>query len=428
MNAKEAVDALDHAVKPFTRHDCLSKSVEFLSFCAAATEMTSGRAKGDFLADRLSMASNESTLFGCLSLFRKSLNVGPGKDKEMMAAVTSDYADAVLRLIREYPVEVTAIIFTKKDDKEGKTWDLFEIARFEEVEQSPVPERRIQYRLKVELTEPLIHGDENRHGNAILFRKRKTSTGMLLPFYSSNSIGHHLRVLLAEDFLRRVGLHPSTTDRRYMVWFNEFLHNGGKLGAASKDFCKRIGGTAAGSIKSDGMRELRNILPFISLMGGNAKGSFEGRIMIKDLRPVCAEWGTGNRKCSDLLSWEFGTTPDPFAALSVSKSEAKKVEKDGGEAQANTSMIYKFQALSVGTELEGGFNLSNHATEIEESCFGHGIDLLIEHGHLGGKSNKGYGGCNISCENIPDSQLYLDYLEGNQEEIRAYIDSIGAYK
>lgn len=416
------------ALEVLSNHACLSAAVEFMAFCAAATEISSGRAKGDFLADRIAMSSNESTLFKCLALFRKSLNVGPGKDEVMMAAARSKYADAALRLIREYPTEVTSLLFVKKDKKGEKSWNLFELADFKEIEQTPIPKRLIQYPISVELTEPLVHGDENKQGNATLFRRRKTSNGMTLPFYSSNSIGHHLRVLLAEDFLKRIGLHQSTTDRRYMVWFNEFLHNGGKLGAASKEFCNRIGGTANGALKSDGMRELRNMFPFISILGGNAKGSFEGRIMIKDLRPVCLEWGTGEKRCSDLLAWEFGTTPDPFAASSVSKMEAKKIEKDGREAQANSSMIYKFQVLSVGTELEGGFNLSPHSTGIEKSCFGHGIDLLIEHGHLGGKSNKGYGGCNITCKNKPDSKLYLDYLEGEKGTIMEYIRNIGAYK
>lgn len=418
---------LEVSLEPFDKFSCLSLAVNFLSFCSAATTMSSGRAKGDFLSDRLAMASNEETLFGCLSLFRKSLNVGPGKDKEMMLASTSKFANATLRLIREYPTEITALIFTKKEDKSDKIWNLFEFTKFDIVSQEHIMPRVIDIPIVVQLTDPLVHGDENKQGNAIIFRRRKTSTGMLLPFYSANSLGHTLRVLLAEDFLYRVGLHHSTTDRRYKVWFNEFLHNGGKLGAASKEFCMKIGGSAAGNIKSDGMIELRNMIPFISLLGGNAKGSFEGRISIKDIRPICKEWGTGDRKCSDLLSWEFGTTPNPFSATSVSKSEAKKTNEEGGDAQANSSMIYKFQALSVGTKLEGGFNISSHATEVERSCLGHGIHLLIKCGHLGGKINKGYGGCNISCKDIPASQLYIDYLEENKETIKSYLDSIGAY-
>lgn len=418
--SENGIDFLDN-------YSCLQGAIVFLSFCAASSDMSSGRRKADFLSDRLAVASNESTLFKCLAQFRKSLNVGPGKDDILFEISRSKFSSSVLRLIREYPVEITALIFTKKGEKTKKVLNLFELADFKEIEHTIIRKRNIEIPIYVTLTEPLVHGDENKQGNAILFRRRKTSTGMTIPFYSANSFGHQLRVFLAEDFLRRIGLHPRTTDRRYKVWFNEFMHNGGKLGAASKEFCKRIGGSAAGSIKSDGMIELRNMIPFISLMGGNAKGSFEGRIMIKDLRPVCKEWGTGTQRCGDMLAWEFGTTPDPFAATSVSKSEAKKSEANGEDAQANSSMIYKFQVLSVGSKLEGGFNLSTHATDIEKSCLGCGINLLIDHGHLGGKTNKGYGGCNIEAKNIPDSKKYINYIEKNKEKISEYINSIGAF-
>lgn len=429
MDIEKKEKAFNDSMDVLKHEQCLEDTIAFIAAVSAATDMRTGRGKADFLCDRLAIAAASSTLFNAMSAFRKSLNVGPlpEKDALMLKAASYKSASAVLRLLRAYPAEVISIVFTKKEEKAEKAWNLFNLTKFDMSEPTPLRPRRIDIRMTAELTEPLVHGDESKLGNAILFRRRMTTNG-LLPFVSANSIGHALRVALAEDFLEQIGLHPKTTDRRYAVWFNEFLHNGGKLGGAPKEFEKKLCGAAAGGIVSDGINELRDMFPWFSLLGGNAKNSICGRISVKDLRPVCAEYGTGRKSVDEMLSWEFGTTPDPLADVSVSKTAAKKSEDDGDDSQhANSSMIYAFQTLKVGTVLEGGFDLSLHANEIERSCLGKGILLLQQRGKFGAKGNKGFGGCEIICENMPDHAVYDGYIQEYRDDMIKYIEEIGAF-
>lgn len=430
MNEAEKKKAFNDSMNMLEHERCLEDTIAFIAAVSVATDMRTGRGKADFLCDRLAITAASSTLFNAMAAFRKSLNVGPlpEKDALMLKAASCKSASAVLSLLRAYPAEVISIVFTKKEDKVEKAWNLFNLTKFDMSDPTPLRPRRIDIRMIAELTEPLVHGDENKLGNAILFRRRLTTNG-LLPFLSANYIGHLLRMLLVEDYLDQVGLDPKVTGRKWANWFFRLLYNGGQLNNVPKVLEKKLCGAAAGGISSDGIRELRDMFPWFSVKGGNAKNSVSGRVWTCDMYPVCSEYGTGDKSVDEMLGWEFGTTPDPLSEISVSKAAAKKNKDEGGEEQhANSSMIYSFQTIKAGVTIEGGFKVLGHANEIEKSCLGKGILLMQQRGKLGAKNNRGFGGCEITCENRPDHEPYDSYVQEHKAEMCKYIEEIGAFK
>src|SRR5690606_39678566 len=63
--------------------------------------------------------------------------------------------------------------------------------------------------MRVTCETPLAHGADQKAGNATIFRRMQVLTdegGVLLPYYSGNALRGQVRDLLADHFLRSLGL------------------------------------------------------------------------------------------------------------------------------------------------------------------------------------------------------------------------------
>lgn len=261
---------------------------------------------------------------------------------------------------------------------------------------------------------PLTHGSDTKAGNATLFRRQPviTDSGAVLelPFYAGNAIRGQLRDLLADHFLFAMGLKPCRVKPPVETWFFHILYGGGALedgGAAGKAMAKM---GSAGALKTDAMREWRQMLPLVSLLGtGMSNRVLAGRVKCGDLRPDCREWGTGTVPVDELFTVEFLTRREDLESY-----------------EDHSGMIATSECLRPGTVLRGGMDFDACATPIERGALARGLLELKEHGFIGAQSNKGHGQVEIEYANLPDPAPYDDYLAANRETILDYLENLGA--
>ena len=425
----------------------LGQTLEFLARVMMGSGIKLKRNKFDFFADRLRVAASQPTLMLAGQAFLAALKC-PISDisQEVFAGFMTACLDAdILAWLRQNcPVAVG--LARAKDRTQGieaviSTWTQQPAA-------VPVKKRRpFDIGMIVTLEEALSHADDTKAGNATLFRRNK----MGYPFYSGNAIGGAMRDMLADHFLLSLGMRIDRADADVDQWFFQLLYGGGIMadGAIPKEFERRLCGAAAGSVRTDGTRELRNMLPFFSMMGGVGKYPIEGYVFINSLRPNCLEWGTGDQSVVNRMEWRFIARRDDSESR-VSKSQAKEakeskearqdnldewlagdIETDAEiESHENTSMLVNTEVLTEGTVLEGGIDVSPHMTEVERSALAKGLMLLQRQGYLGGKKHRGGGRAEIEyvCkpEIVLDETVYDAYLAEHKAEIIQYLKSIGA--
>lgn len=380
----------------------------------------------DFFADRILQASTESTLMDAMERLSKSVNVTIGyvkKDKvtNFIKFVSSPEASTVLKWIRRHPKLTAMIIMLKENaDYQSAISDLEISEETIHDNGSLADPKKYIYKIPitVELLSPLSHGADIKAGNATLFRRKQiiTSSGAIkeMPFYGGNALRGKMRDLLADDFLSLLGLIPRRDKPPISLWFFHAIYSGGVLEEQSKvteKIDQELG--KHGALKTDGIRNFRDKLPFLSLLGcaiGNRIP--QGRIMVNDLLPRCQESGNGNSTISELIEWSYLTRHDNY--------EGRE------ESDAHTGMIANTEVLKTGTILDGGIDHTTHIRDIELSALGRGINLLIQNGMLGAQNRSGLGKVAYMIENIPDENIYLDWIANNKNDVIDYMKSIGA--
>lgn len=390
------------------------------------------RNRYDFYADRLRVATTEpdllaglnrySELLGCPVLTQKSI-------KDAMQASAAADAPVIYQWLRDQPKVVIAMAKLKYDDRADVVDALVKAYQPQQIQAGLLkPRRPFDINVTATVTQALAHGDDAKAGNAQLFRRCDVRGGLRLPFYSGNAIGGAMRDLLADHFLTAMGIRTDKAAPALNIWAFHLLYSGGVLadGAIPKAFERALTGAASGSMRSDGVRQLRNMIPFFSMMGGIGKTPMESYIYINDLRPQCLEWGTGDTPVNNLMTWRFIARRDDY------EGRTSKAQRDNGDADtdtANTSMLANTECLAEGTVLEGGIDLSGHATEIERAALARGLQLLQDYGYLGGKKHRGYGRVNIEYQTdlTLDPAPYDDYLQTNKAAIINYLHSIEAF-
>lgn len=85
-------------------------------------------------------------------------------------------------------------------------------------------------------------------------------------------------------------------------------------------------------------------------------------------------------------------------------------------------MKYEFETLIRGTKFTHEFILEDMLPH-EKGCFKRMLELWKERPYLGGKSGTGYGRIKFEYKDIDefDSQIYLDYLEENKDDIQRFL-------
>lgn len=412
--------------------DTITKTLAVVTELIDNATLSVSRNRYDFYADRLRVATTEpnllaglnrySELLGCPVLTQKSI-------KAAMQASAAEDAPIVYQWLRDQPKVVIGLAKLKYDDRAEVVEALVSAYQPQQITPGLLkPRRPFDINITANVTQALAHGDDGKAGNAQLFRRCDVRGGLRLPFYSGNAIGGAMRDLLADHFLTALGIRTDKADPALNIWAFHLLYSGGVLadGAIPKAFERTLTGAASGSMRSDGVRQLRNMIPFFSMMGGIGKTPMESYIYINDLRPQCLEWGTGDTPVNDLMTWRYLARRDDYEGRT---SKAQSDSGDAGSDTANTSMLANTECLAEGTALDGGIDVSRHATEIEMAALARGLLLLQDYGYLGGKKHRGYGRVNIEYQTdlTLDPAPYDDYLEANKIEIIDYLHSIEAF-
>lgn len=396
-------------------------TVSFLHESIVAASLDGARSKLDVFADRLAKSTSEPSLALCLEHLLRACHVelervSPTLAANMMRiAHHPEHGPRVLRWLREQ-TKTAALLAVTRD--KALVQDALETAPLPEPVNTTAaarPRGAFAIGIRALCQAPLAHGADGKLGNATLFRRAQVlaSDGSVLhlPFYSGNALRGQLRDRLALHFLDAMGLPARRNAPAVALWFFYALFSGGALeqnSDAQKALRKQLGDH--GAIRAEGIREFREHLPSISLLGcalGNRVIS--GRLRVADLRPVCREWGTGSQPVAEMLSWEFLTR-----------------REDLEDHADNHSMIANTEVLRPGTALEGGIDLDACITPLELSALAVALTRLQEHGHLGAENRRGFGKVELSFSNLPDPAPYETYLRENKEKILSYLDAIGA--
>lgn len=407
----------------------LTQVLDFLDRAMRGSGMKLKRNRIDFFADRLRVAASQPTLMLAGQSFLDAIKCPLSEiSQETFAGYMAACQDSSLLLWLRANYRFAVGLARAKTGREDGIRAAIDIAGDMPV-YAPVKSRKpFDIGMTVELEEALSHADDTKAGNATLFRRNKRG----FPFYSGNAIGGAMRDLLADHFLMSLGMSVDRANPVVEQWFFQVLYGGGIMadGAIPKEFERRLCGAASGGVDTNGTRELRNMLPFFSMMGGVGKYPIEGYVYINSLRPVCVEWGTGKEPVANFLEWRFIARRDDSESR-VSKAQTEESE-DGGDVNGheNTSMLVNTEVLTEGTVLEGGVDASPHMTDIERSALAKGLFLLQRYGYLGGKKHRGGGRANIEYACKPgitlNEAIYDAYLAEKKADIIQYLKDIGA--
>lgn len=394
-------------------------TVSFLRDVLSASQIEGSRGRLDIFADRLVKAASEPTLSGCMEQLLRSVNASADKltpltSVAMVRLASSEDAPRVLRWLREQAKLVTMLAATRDESLVAEALCELELPSAGKTG-AALP--RQDYTIKISATceTPLAHGAEGKAGNATLFRRLAalaTNGAVLeLPYYSGNAVRGQLRDLMADHFLRSMGLGSSRSAPVISLWFFYAIYSGGALeekSDAMKALTKSLGNN--GAIRADGIRHFRDMLPGLSLLGcalGNRV--LPGHCQFGDLRPVCAEWGTGTVPVAELMDWEYLTR-----------------REDHEDHAENHSMIASTEVLRAGTTLEGGVDVDTCIPDIEQSAIARGLQLLAARGMLGAENRRGLGRVRMVIKGTADPAFYDAWLDEHKAEILGYLKTIGA--
>lgn len=373
----------------------------------------------DFFASRLVQACTEETLLDMAERLAKTMDVtvdyiGGKRTVAFMQAAASPAAPAILQWIRNHTRIAAMIAALRDDDDYREALASIDLPTVAEASGTAPPRGKFGVAISVVLQSPLAHGGDCKAGNATLFRRGQvlSTTGKVLdlPFYAGNAIRGQMRDLLADDFIAAMGLKPSKSQPPIALWFFHALYAGGVLetGGAMRELIKQLGDN--GAIRADGVSQFRERLPALSALGvamGNRV--LCGRVSVADLRPRCVEWGTGDTPAAALMEWTF-----------LTRREDHEAHTD------HHGMIANSECLRTGVLMDGGLDIDTHASDLERSAIGWGLQLLRQRGMLGAENRRGLGKVEFDYDGQPDPLPYLQWLAANRADIIDYLNSIGA--
>ncbi|MGH8019574.1 MAG: hypothetical protein ACREIA_15095 [Opitutaceae bacterium] len=398
----------------------LATTIHFLRDVLGAARLQGSRGPLDIFADRLVKACSEPTLTGAMEHLLRAVDVESERMHAPLAAHMVRLASGaagprILRWLREQAKLATMLAATNDPKLVDEALAELELPAAEEAGAAAAPRGSFAIRLAARCEAPLAHGADGKAGNATLFRRIQvlaTNGSVLhLPYYSGNAVRGQMRDLLAEHFLRALGLTADRAKPAVVLWFFYALFSGGALeekSDATKALKKQLGDN--GSIRAEGIRAFRDHLPALSLLGcalGNRV--LPGHVQFADLRPMCAEWGNGAQPVAELMAWEFLTR-----------------REDHEDHQEHHGMIANTEVLRSGTQIEGGVDMDDAMPEIERSALGCGLHLLAARGMLGAENRRGFGRVALTLENAPEVAPYEQFLIDRKAGILEYLAGIGA--
>ena len=388
--------------------------VTFLACASMSSGVKTGYGRSDFLAARI---KKTSTTCDTLQSFLQEMLVGMGCELDKIPpetfasafnAAQSKDAEKILCWIRTSAESIAMLAFLGKEER-GKICEGIVLPDLSESNFVAPPRRAFDVPLTIICESNLSHGGESSMGNSMLFRRQRVAPNIALPIYAGNALRGQLRDTLALHFIKNV----LRETWRLETWFFHTLFAGGALtesGKTSKAIESFFG--SKGTVKGDGLRSLRDMMPMLSLLGcalGNR--ILSGRICVGDFRPRCKEWGTGTEPAQSLFVWEFLTRRDD--------NEQRTQNED------HQGMIANTECLRTGTILDGGIDLSKHIAELEKSALGFALDQLPD-SYIGGGNRRGFGRISIKRNDALNAEQYKDFIANNTTSILDWLHSINA--
>jgi hypothetical protein len=394
-----------------------------LRYIAQNGSIKVNRNLSDFVSDKFLQLANEPTLLSFVEKFSTIMDVSfddmhPEMRAEMIVTITGENAHSILNWIKTYPKIAGMIATIGKWEEQKKACDMVDIEPYNPTKGIAKPQPKYDIGITITTLSPLSHGGDTKAGNATLFRRMQvmTDNGVVsLPYYSGNAFRGQLRDVLADHFLKSIGISARRDKPKVALWFFHALYSGGALeenSKAGKALASLMGDN--GAVKADGIYQFRDTLPALSLFGvalGNR--ILSGRFKSADYRPSCIEWGNGDKPVSELLEWHFLT---------------RREDHEGHDDGENASMIAITECIRPGVTLTGGIDVDNHISDLELSALGKGLQIMQQKGYIGANSNRGFGRVKIDIENCPSPELYEKYLSENKEKIILFLTKIGAYE
>lgn len=400
----------------------------FMKGCLVTSSITGKRNAVDFVSDRIVQASASSNLLAFGEKFRELLGAGAVHNEtaqRFISGASGGYASCILTMLRRYPKIISQMLFISSKKKEDEEESPFSVMLRELDIEALAPDINLvsdhvahtpfgDIPLEITCLSPLAHGSDSKSGNATLFRRMevmgKKGSIMSLPFYAGNALRGQLRDCLADHFLEAMG------SPKLSLWFFHAIYAGGALEEGeNKALMSKIG--LQRGIRPDGMREFRNMLPALSLMGA-ALGNriIPGRIMVGDLRPRCKEWKTGELPAAELFDWQFLTRRDDHA-------------EDRAEGEDHHGMIAMTETIKTGAVLDGWIDISDHISDMEMSALFTGLGEISRRGKLGAENRRGFGKVRMLYPEDDQEEtinMYPEYLAERKQDILKYLEEIGA--
>lgn len=391
-----------------------------LATIGMASQIKTSRSFLDLFADRIRIAANEPTIDRFIQRLIELVQASPDAVNRnhladvLVAANAGSGAQArVLAWLRDNSALAAILAHTKREDAQAA----LDSITFPEIDASGTALPRKPYGIAIKATalSPISHGSDTKAGNATLFRRMQvlTTTGgrLDLPYIAGNAVRGQLRDIIADNFLSALGLAPRRDKPPVALWFFHALYAGGALSEGGKEG-KAIDGLlgVGGALKTDGLRTLRDTLPMVSLLGcALTNRIISGRVEVGDLRPICREWGNGETPAHELFSWVYLTR-----------------REDHEEHEDHSGMIANTEVLKPGTVLEGGIDLSPHATEIEASCLGDALETWAKHGRIGAQNARDLGMVEIAIGGAASGDAYRAWMADHKTEILDLLSKLGA--
>lgn len=269
-----------------------------------------------------------------------------------------------------------------------------------------------KFDIKIRLLSPLMHYGDEMSGTMQTARKMPFRVGneyIDIPVFSGNALRGIIRRLLMQDLLEKIGYSVSSVSQN--VYYT--LFSGGAL-------------KSGGGIDLEFKKMLKENCPALVLLGSAFGNQMtEGKMKVDISKPVCSEMNDYNVNKSDISIFD-GMLSDVFHTRLDSLKSNVEVCGDCEEKQV-VQMKYEAETLSAGTVLETGIYLEC-ASELEVSCAEYALNLLKNHGYIGGKSASGYGKISLEFNNSDDNgELYKNFVDEHKEEIRNFIAYLEQY-
>jgi len=261
----------------------------------------------------------------------------------------------------------------------------------------------------MEAKSPIMHGGDEKTGSTVVLRTitmwvPEYGEFARLPYLSGNGIRGKLRRLLMRDFLGRLGVEPEKLSTKlYHVLFT-----GGALESTD---------ATSGQIDLELRKRIRDLLPPVSLLGAAVGNQMvPGKLRLGHCFPISREY---RAYLPEFLRDDPRAEQHVYAFTDESfQTRRDELRAEREEDEQAMQMKVNFQCFVPGTRFYHWFALE-YATPLEESCFGHMMELFRASPFLGGSASSGHGEVIFEYRpELPSGEDFRSFVDEKAGEIQ----------